>query len=161
MIVIMKKGALTPEIDQVKAKIESLGLIAHVSIGKEQAVIGAVGSEAQKFRDQLLLLKGVEDVVPIRKPYKFVSLEFKSERSVIDVADKYYCYFNGSFYWFDEPRQKYVVVEGPEGAQVTYLPTDYTVETVNNVEYYLYAGTYFKPYYMGNQQVFVVAKVKS
>jgi len=34
-----------------------------------------------------LAFPGVESVLPIQKPYKFVSREFKNEDSVIKIAD--------------------------------------------------------------------------
>lgn len=85
MIVILKTGASADTLARIQKEIETLGLIAHVSVGKERTVVGAVGSNALQHRDRLLLLDGVEDVIAIQKPYKFVSREFKSDDSQVSV----------------------------------------------------------------------------
>ena len=84
MIIVLKKEATDAEIDHVVEKIKSLGLAVHISKGKERTIIGAIGDEAVLMSMPLDALPGVESVMPILKPYKLVSKEFKSE-TIINV----------------------------------------------------------------------------
>ena len=84
MIIGLKREATDAEIDDVVEKIKSLGLAVHISKGKERTIIGAIGDEAVLTSIPLDALPGVESGMPILKPYKLVSKEFKSE-TIINV----------------------------------------------------------------------------
>ena len=85
MIIVLKPDATQAEIDQVIERIESAGLKPHVSKGVERTVIGAIGEEAKIREIPLEVLPGVDKVLPIMKPYKLVSREFRRENTVVDV----------------------------------------------------------------------------
>jgi 3-deoxy-7-phosphoheptulonate synthase len=85
MIIVMKARATDNEIDAVAKKIEALGLKPHLSKGVERTIIGAIGDERLIKQEQFEVFPGVENVIPILKPYKLVSKEFKSEPSIIKV----------------------------------------------------------------------------
>ncbi|MFH2055029.1 MAG: 3-deoxy-7-phosphoheptulonate synthase [bacterium] len=85
MIVIMKQGATTKQIASVIKQIEGLGLKPHVSEGEEKTIIGAIGDDRLIPKDQLLAVDGVEDVIPILKPYKLASKQFKAGRSIVSL----------------------------------------------------------------------------
>jgi len=85
MIIVMKARATENEINAVAKKIESLGLKPHLSKGVERTIIGAIGDERLIKQEQFEIIAGVENVIPILKPYKLVSKEFKSEPSIIKV----------------------------------------------------------------------------
>jgi 3-deoxy-7-phosphoheptulonate synthase len=87
MIIVMKAKATEKEISSVVEKIESLGLKPHVSKGVERTIIGAIGDERLIKQEQFEVFGGVENVIPILKPYKLVSKEFKQEPTVIKVND--------------------------------------------------------------------------
>jgi 3-deoxy-7-phosphoheptulonate synthase len=53
----------------------------------ERTVIGVVGRTYPELRDTLELLAGVDEVVPISKPYKLSSREFQPQDSTIKVGD--------------------------------------------------------------------------
>lgn len=86
MIVVMKAGASQKDIEQVVERIEQLGLKAHLSTGVERTIIGLIGDERLIKREQLSLLPHVENVIPVLKPYKLASREFKPTDSIVDVA---------------------------------------------------------------------------
>jgi len=86
MIIVMRAHASEADIDHVVRRIEELELTPHVVRGTERTVIGVIGDERVVNRDQLALLPHVEEVIPILKPYKLASREFKSEDSVVMVA---------------------------------------------------------------------------
>ena len=86
MLVVMKRGSGEQELEGVMQKITQSGLTGHVSKGVERTVIGVVGQTHPEMRESLELLPGVEDVVPISKPFKLSSREFKSEDTVLKVG---------------------------------------------------------------------------
>lgn len=88
MIVVMKAGSQDKEIDVVMDRLHALGLQGHLSRGVERTVIGVVGVTAAMpdLRERLELVPGVSEVVPISKPFKLSSREFKPEDTVIDVG---------------------------------------------------------------------------
>jgi 3-deoxy-7-phosphoheptulonate synthase len=85
MMIIMRADASQKEVDAVIERVKANGLAAHVSIGEERTVIGAVGDGRQVYRDQFILLAGVDRVVPISRPYKLASREFRQEASVFPL----------------------------------------------------------------------------
>lgn len=85
MILVLKKGSSEAITTNLQAHIEGLGLVAHVSRGEEQTVIGVVGLKAPNFYDELSLLNGVDHIIRIQKPYKIVSREFQKENSVVSI----------------------------------------------------------------------------
>jgi 3-deoxy-7-phosphoheptulonate synthase len=87
MIIIMKHDASEQDLDHVVQVIEKLGYKAHLIRGVERTVVGAVGDERGKARlESLRTLPGVENVVPILKPFKLVGRQLKQENTVIDVS---------------------------------------------------------------------------
>jgi 3-deoxy-7-phosphoheptulonate synthase len=87
MVIVMKGKASEEQIGFVVNKIESFGLKPHLSRGVERTIIGAIGDERLIKQEQLEVLPGVENVIPILKPYKLVSREFKQESTVISLDD--------------------------------------------------------------------------
>jgi len=85
MIVVLKPGVTQQEMAKVVERIESLGLKAHISEGKERTIIGAIGDERLLADRTLESFPGVEKVLPILKPYKLVSREFQKEDTVLVV----------------------------------------------------------------------------
>jgi len=85
MIVVMKVGSSQDEISGVKKRIEVAGLKAHISEGVEHTVIGVLGQVFPELRDTLELLPGVEQVIPVSKPYKLASREFHPQDTIVEV----------------------------------------------------------------------------
>lgn len=86
MIIVMRSRATSEEIGRVVARITELGLTPHTSQGVERTIIGVIGEERLIQKEHFSLLPGVEDVIPILKPYKLSSREFHPADSVVDVA---------------------------------------------------------------------------
>jgi len=86
MIVVMEPRATDEDVQRVLSRIEELGLKAHRSQGVERTIIGVIGDDRIVKREQLALLPHVESVIPILKPYKLASREFRSRDSVVDVG---------------------------------------------------------------------------
>src|ERR687894_777078 len=88
MMIVMKPTATEEEILSVIDRIESCGARAHLSRGEEVTVIGAIGDREHVQRLGLEGHHGVEQVVPILRPYKLSSSQFRhGERTVLEVAD--------------------------------------------------------------------------
>ncbi len=85
MIIVLKPDATKDDLKRIVERLESLGLKAHISKGKFRTIVGAVGDEAILQGEPLEVMPGVEKVLPILKPFKLVSREFKSESTVIRV----------------------------------------------------------------------------
>ncbi|MFH2012954.1 MAG: 3-deoxy-7-phosphoheptulonate synthase [Pseudomonadota bacterium] len=84
MIVVLKPNCTENDLNRVIKKIEDLGLSVHISKGKERTIIGAIGEDAILHSQSLESLPGVEKIVPILKPYKLVSRDFKKEDTIIN-----------------------------------------------------------------------------
>jgi len=85
MIIVMKSTATEEEINHVLEKIKDAGLAVHVSRGKERTIVGAIGDEEVLASIPLEAMPGVENVMPILKPYKLVGRELRGEDTIIDV----------------------------------------------------------------------------
>jgi len=86
MIVVMKAGATEDEVGAVLGRIKDMGFTPHVSQGVERYVIGCIGDERTKPRLQSLeAMAGVENIVPILKPYKLASRQVKMGRTVLNI----------------------------------------------------------------------------
>jgi len=86
MIIVVKPDATAEQVDHIIKKIKDLGLQAHVSKGTERTVIGAIGDEAILQSVPLEAIPGVEKVLPILKPFKLASWEFRKEKTVISIG---------------------------------------------------------------------------
>lgn len=88
MIVVMRGGSGDASIEIVTKRLEELGYQVNPIYGVEKTVLGAVGGSEHMKVDAIEQLRGyddVEDVLFITKPYKFVSKEYRKEKTVIDV----------------------------------------------------------------------------
>jgi 3-deoxy-7-phosphoheptulonate synthase len=86
MIIVMKAGAAQEHIDRVFEKVQELGFRVHPIYGELRTVIACVGDERGKYRLQALeTLDGVENVVPILKPFKLASREWNESRTSITI----------------------------------------------------------------------------
>ena len=85
MIIVMRIGSSQEEIRRVIDRIEVGGLKAQVSQGIMQTVIGVLGKPFPELRDALELLPGVEQVIPVSKPYKLASREFHPQDTIIKL----------------------------------------------------------------------------
>ncbi|HWC86951.1 MAG TPA: 3-deoxy-7-phosphoheptulonate synthase [Solirubrobacteraceae bacterium] len=85
----MKPTATENEVQAVIDRVESVGARAHPSRGEEVTVIGAIGDVEHVQRLEVDGFPGVDRVVPISKPYKLASMQFKhGERSVLDICGR-------------------------------------------------------------------------
>jgi 3-deoxy-7-phosphoheptulonate synthase len=86
MVVVMRTGAATEEIDAVVDRVEAAGGEAFISRGVQRTIIGLVGDIAAFQTLNLRAMPGVGDVVRVSKPYKLVSREHHPEATTIQVG---------------------------------------------------------------------------
>lgn len=85
-MIVMQADATAEDIQAVLANVKELGLKAHLSQGAERTVIGVLGDSRNIHLDQLRRRSGVDRLVPISRPYKLASREFRSEDTVFPVG---------------------------------------------------------------------------
>src|SRR5947209_5702656 len=88
MIISMRPHATKQEVEHVCERIREFGFRVHSIEGEERVVIGVigVGGDVTACLESLEATPGVEKAVRISAPYKFVSKEFRKERTVIKVG---------------------------------------------------------------------------
>ncbi len=87
MLIVMKTDANEKELDDVLGRITQSGFSAHISKGVERTVIGVVGQTYPELREIFETMPGVEEVIPISKPYKLASRDFQPQDTTVRVGD--------------------------------------------------------------------------
>jgi 3-deoxy-7-phosphoheptulonate synthase len=89
MMIVMREGATTEQVDAVVRQVEQAGASPHVSQGEVHTVVGAIGEPERIANLELEGFPGVDHVVPISRPYKLASLQFKRDQhSVLDIGGR-------------------------------------------------------------------------
>ncbi|MDP4092700.1 MAG: 3-deoxy-7-phosphoheptulonate synthase [Bacillota bacterium] len=87
MIIIMNKDATREQIDNVEHKLSELGFKTHPIFGEVKTVIGAIGDKRHLNPQLISIMPGVENIVPIMKPFKLASRELKQISSIVEIGD--------------------------------------------------------------------------
>ncbi|MFA5902921.1 MAG: 3-deoxy-7-phosphoheptulonate synthase [Desulfobacula sp.] len=87
MLVVMQKNANEEKINAVVNAIEKRGYTARLIAGGDRMSIGILYNKGSIDADHFLGFDGVKEVIPVTKPYKLVSREFKQENTCITVGD--------------------------------------------------------------------------
>jgi 3-deoxy-7-phosphoheptulonate synthase len=85
MIIVMRTGASTAEIDDVKQAVADEGLETYVMVGEERIVMGVVGVCVERVQ-YVESMPGVEQCIRVSKPYKLASSEHHPDRSSVRVG---------------------------------------------------------------------------
>ncbi len=85
MLVVMNSHATEAEVRSVCEKIESLGLKAHPLPGAGRTAIGITGNKDALDLGILESMPGVVECIPVTKPYKLVSLDAKSDSTIVRI----------------------------------------------------------------------------
>jgi len=86
MIIVMSHGATKGEIDAVVDRVHEIGLKTEMSKGEERTLIGVIGGNAYAFKEAFSHLGGIHEIIPITKPFKLASREFRRANTVVDVG---------------------------------------------------------------------------
>jgi 3-deoxy-7-phosphoheptulonate synthase len=86
MIIVLRPNSTPAEIDHVVQRIKELGFKPHLSQGEHRTIIGVIGDENKLQAEPLQAIAGVEQVLPIMKPFKLASREFNKSDTVVTVG---------------------------------------------------------------------------
>jgi 3-deoxy-7-phosphoheptulonate synthase len=86
MIIVLKPNTTAAEMDHVLDRIRELGFKPHLSQGEHRTIIGVIGDENKLQAEPLEAIPGVEQVLPIMKPFKLASREFNKKDTVVAVG---------------------------------------------------------------------------
>ena len=100
LLIVMGASATQEQVDEVVARLDEAGCSALVTPGREATVIGAIGERELLATLPLEGFAGVEQVLPILKPYKLVSRELSPDPTVIEargrrIGDGYFGFIAG------------------------------------------------------------------
>jgi len=90
VIIILSSKATGKNKDEIVKRLDKSGYSVDISEGKERTLIGAIGTNLKNREEvmaQLMSLPYVEKVVPILKPYKRVSKEFREKSEIVVGGD--------------------------------------------------------------------------
>ena len=85
MIIVLKPGATNADVDHIIERVKSLGFETMVSRGVQRTIIGVIGEEERLRELPLAAIPGVEQVLPVLKPYKRASRELHEADTVVEV----------------------------------------------------------------------------
>ena len=85
MVIVLNKSISTADKENIRSFLTRKGFTVREIVGEEETIFGAVGL-VQIDRREVELLSGVDQVIPITKPYKLASREFKKEDSLVSVG---------------------------------------------------------------------------
>ena len=87
MMIIMNVEASPAQVEAVVEQIKTNGFKPVVLHGEERKVIAVIGNDPYSTREQFLFMPGVDRVMPISRPYKTASREFKPENTTFSLGD--------------------------------------------------------------------------
>src|SRR3954464_9302866 len=88
MIIVLRRDATPEQVDHVLERIAELGLRPHVSQGQVRTIIGVIGDEGKLQTEPLSAIPGVEQVLPVLKPFKLASREMQRADTVVEVGTR-------------------------------------------------------------------------
>ena len=86
MIIVTRAGITADELDHIRERVESLGLRTHISRGEHRTIVGCIGDEALLQSVPLAAIPGVEQVLPVLKPYKLAGRAFVASATEVQVG---------------------------------------------------------------------------
>ena len=81
----MRHDATPDEVEAIRTRLTDDGFRVHLSPGVERTIIGVIGENTERVYG-VSAMAGVEQVVPVHRPYKLVSREFHPDSSVVQVG---------------------------------------------------------------------------
>src|SRR6185437_7764148 len=85
MIIVLRPDSSEEQIEHVLDRIRELGFKPHLSRGEKRTIVGVIGDEGKLQAQPLSAIPGVEQVLPILKPFKLASREMHAADSVVEV----------------------------------------------------------------------------
>lgn len=85
MVIVLRHDVRESEKQEIRNLLRSRGLQIREIVGEEETILGAVGLVQMDTRE-VEILPGVDRVIPISKPYKLASREFKKDDTIVEVG---------------------------------------------------------------------------
>lgn len=86
MVIVLKNDASNSEKENIKNILKGKSFKINEVKGEESTILAAVGKLSMDVRE-VEVLPGVAKVIPISKPYKMASREFKPENTIIEIPN--------------------------------------------------------------------------
>src|SRR6266849_11077395 len=86
MIIVLRPDSTEEQIQHIEDRIRELGFKPHLSRGEIRTIIGVIGDENKLQAQPLSAIPGVEQVLPIMKPFKLASREFNKKDTIVTVG---------------------------------------------------------------------------
>lgn len=86
MLIVMSHTAQQTEIDKVIETVTAMGLTAAPIPGSQRTAIGVLGNKSYVDDSNIRDLPGVQQTIPVSKPYKLVSRDFHPQDTIVDVS---------------------------------------------------------------------------
>jgi 3-deoxy-7-phosphoheptulonate synthase len=86
MIIVVRPDSTPEQIDHILERIQELGYKPHISRGEQRTIIGVIGDENKLQTEPLSAIPGVEQVLPILKPFKLASRDWHAQDTVVEVG---------------------------------------------------------------------------
>jgi len=86
MVIVLKKNITQSQKDNLKSFLANKQFKLNEIVGEEETILAAVGKVGIDLRE-VEIQDGVSKVVPISKPYKLASREFKKEDTVVEIPN--------------------------------------------------------------------------
>jgi 3-deoxy-7-phosphoheptulonate synthase len=88
MLILMKRDATGEEILGVKRRFAEIGFVANEISVDSRCALSVLGDTGRIDPEQFKTMPGVEDTIPMSKPYRLVGRDFQSEHTKIRVGDE-------------------------------------------------------------------------
>ncbi len=86
MLVVMGHSASEDEVQSVVEEIEDMGYVARSMPGKQRTTVGLMGNDGRVDSARIQGLPGVLEIIPVTKPYKHVSREWRDADTIVEVT---------------------------------------------------------------------------
>ncbi|MBQ3669879.1 MAG: 3-deoxy-7-phosphoheptulonate synthase [Treponema sp.] len=86
MVIVLKKDISESQKSSIKSLLQGKNFKINEVKGEESTILAAVGKVAMDTRE-VEILPGVASVIPISKPYKMASREFKSDNTIVEIPN--------------------------------------------------------------------------
>jgi 3-deoxy-7-phosphoheptulonate synthase len=86
MLVLMKQDATREDLIRVRDKIEAMGFRAHEIPGAQRTAVGITGNKGKISPELFTTMSGVDEAIPVSKPYKLAGRDARKENSQINVG---------------------------------------------------------------------------
>ena len=87
MLIVMKADATEGQVEAVVRVIQELGYRAHPMPGASRTAIGITGNPGAVDPSHFENLPGVSEAVRVSKPYKLVTVDLRTEKTVVQIGD--------------------------------------------------------------------------